>query len=65
MGQALSQTPTAKARRRLADGDAVEYLVVGAGPAGLQAAYFLKKFGLDHAVAVSYTHLTLPTIYSV
>ncbi|KAH8045869.1 N,N-dimethylaniline monooxygenase [Aureococcus anophagefferens] len=50
MGQALSQTPTAKARRRLADGDAVEYLVVGAGPAGLQAAYFLKKFGLDHAV---------------
>ena len=50
MGQALSQSPTAKARRRLADGDAVEYLVVGAGPAGLQAAYFLKKFGLDHAV---------------
>ena len=35
--------------------------VVGAGPAGLFAAKELAEKGM----AVSYTHLTLPTSYSV
>ena len=59
----------------------VRFAVVGAGLAGLTAAYELKKNHKDAEVdvfeatdriggklltiAVSYTHLTLPTIYSV
>ena len=37
-----------------------DVLIVGAGPGGLAAALLLA-----HSGSVSYTHLTLPTIYSV
>ena len=40
-------------------------IVVGAGGAGLRAAFGLAEGGLNTACTVSYTHLTLPTIYSV
>ena len=39
-------------------------VVVGGGVVGVSALYNLAKKGLTD-VAVSYTHLTLPTIYSV
>ena len=39
-------------------------LVVGGGPGGYVAAIRCGQLGLD-TVPVSYTHLTLPTIYSV
>ena len=43
-----------------------DILISGAGPAGLCLARALSGHGLRTAVvAVSYTHLTLPTIYSV
>ena len=54
--------------------ESMEYdvVVVGAGPGGLATAIRLKQLateaGRDVSVcvlAVSYTHLTLPTIYSV
>ena len=48
MGVRWSRDGGGEAPPRLA-GD-VDYLVIGAGPAGLQAAYFLKHFGLDYAV---------------
>jgi len=34
----------------LKDGASYECLVIGAGPAGLQAAYFLRKFGVTYAL---------------
>ena len=39
--------------------------VIGAGFTGLNAALALCAAGRDVTVPVSYTHLTLPTIYSV
>lgn len=38
------------AGKALESGASVEYLVIGAGPAGLQAAYFLRRFGMDYVV---------------
>ena len=40
-----------------------ELVIIGAGPAGLSAAIYGKRAGLDTLVleTVSYTHLTLPT----
>ena len=40
-------------------------LIVGGGLAGLSLLYKLKKNNVDAVLTVSYTHLTLPTIYSV
>ena len=52
-------------------------LIIGAGPTGLFTAHQLKLIGLNcevvdnldkiggQCIAVSYTHLTLPTICSV
>ena len=45
-------------------------LIVGAGPVGLFAVFELGILGInaeviDNLDTVSYTHLTLPTIYSV
>ena len=45
-------------------------IVCGAGVVGASVAYFLARRGVTVTVversgAVSYTHLTLPTIYSV
>ena len=48
MGVRWSRDGGGEAPPRLAG--EVDYLVIGAGPAGLQAAYFLKHFGLDYAV---------------
>ena len=45
-----------------------DVVVVGAGGAGLRATFGCADAGLKTACitkAVSYTHLTLPTIYSV
>ena len=45
-----------------------DVVIVGAGPAGLTTAIKLKQLDPNLNVcilAVSYTHLTLPTIYSV
>ena len=43
-----------------------DVVVIGAGYTGLSAALHLAQAGVSVAVlAVSYTHLTLPTIYSV
>ena len=42
-----------------------DVVVLGAGGAGLRAAVGLSEAGLKTACTVSYTHLTLPTIYSV
>ena len=41
-----------------------DLIVIGAGPAGLSAAIEAAKNGMK-PIAVSYTHLTLPTICSV
>ena len=44
----------------------VEVAIIGAGPAGAAAAIHAARTGYDTLlIAVSYTHLTLPTIYSV
>ena len=43
----------------------VDILIVGAGLTGLSAARTAAKAGRSVLVAVSYTHLTLPTICSV
>ena len=50
----------------------IEYdvIVIGAGVSGLTAGTLLAKHGLNVALVttgepVSYTHLTLPTIYPV
>ena len=40
-------------------------LVVGLGGLGSPVAIYLAAAGTGTLVAVSYTHLTLPTIYSV
>ena len=42
-----------------------DVLIIGSGYTGLCAARILKQNGADVIVPVSYTHLTLPTIYSV
>ena len=46
-----------------------DVVVVGAGPSGSATAYWLAAAGwkvcLVEKKPVSYTHLTLPTIYSV
>ena len=41
-----------------------DVIIIGGGGHGLSTAYYLAK---NHGItnAVSYTHLTLPTIYSV
>ena len=39
-------------------------LIVGMGGLGCPVAEFLTRSGIG-SIAVSYTHLTLPTIYSV
>ena len=51
----------------------VHLVVLGAGPGGYSAAFYAADQGYkvtlvdasDKLGAVSYTHLTLPTIYSV
>ena len=41
-------------------------VIVGGGIIGMEFAFIFSNFGVDVTViAVSYTHLTLPTIYSV
>ena len=40
-------------------------VIIGAGPVGLFAVFELGILGLESHVAVSYTHLTLPTILRV
>ena len=58
------------------DNQTIKPIIIGAGPAGLTAAYHLGKHGIrsdvleaDSVVGgispVSYTHLTLPTILLV
>ena len=39
-----------------------DVLVIGGGPAGLSASINVRARGRSALVAVSYTHLTLPTI---
>ena len=40
-------------------------VIVGGGVMGVGLAYHLGHEGWGDSTAVSYTHLTLPTIYSV
>ena len=34
-------------------------IVVGSGPGGLQAAYYLSRLGIDHAASPTASHVTL------
>ena len=61
-----------QANKQLDENLNADYLVIGAGFAGLSAARRLNQLQPDAKIvvleaceAVSYTHLTLPTIYSV
>src|SRR5438046_6234198 len=51
VSQSTSAAASRHERRSLHIGESVDYLIIGAGPAGLQLGYFLQRAGRNYLVA--------------